>query len=90
MDKFDTAAWKLLAELLEMAGREFGNHGCNDFELGNTPEHRELMNRVVRWNSQFPDEWDLHISKDGAKIYTQDYLLMGYFEHLAKEMAGIE
>lgn len=89
MDMIDTNAWTILAELLDMAKDEFSNHGCGDFELLNTPENRALMEAAEIWNSSdgFKDA-GLNISKDGAKIYTQDWLLMAYFAHLARELAG--
>lgn len=90
MDKLDANAWKVLAELLDLAGQEFGNHGCNDYQLPNTAENRKLVTRMLIWNSKNPADWDIHYSDDENYIYTQDYFLMGYFEHLAKELAGIE
>ena len=90
MDKFDTAAWKLLAQLLEMAGQEFSNHGCNDFELDNTPENVKLLFSALEWNDPNGAPWGIQLNQEQTKLYTSDTLLIGYFEHLAKEMAGIE
>ena len=87
-EDMDTNAWAILAKLLEMASGEFSNHGCNDFDLPNTPENRELMTALGRWNSE--EEYGLMISKDGKTIYTGDSQLMSYFAHLARELAGIE
>jgi len=79
----DKNACEVLSDLLKMADEEFGNHGCNDYELPNTPENRQLMEQAERWNSiEQWEEYGLHISNDYAKIYTQDYFLMGYFAHL--------
>lgn len=88
----DTNAWAILAQLLDMADNEFGNHGCNDFELPNTPENRALMDAAERWNAPNgpAEEWELHISRDGKVIYTQDHFLMAYFAHLARELAGVK
>lgn len=88
MDMIDTNAWAILAELLDLAKDEFSNHGCGDFELPNTPENRALMEAAEIWNS--PEAFELHISKDDTKIYTQDWFLMAYFSHLARELAGQE
>jgi hypothetical protein len=30
--------FQIAAQMLELAADEFSNHGCNDFELPNTPE----------------------------------------------------
>lgn len=92
MDTIDTNAWAVLAELLDMARDEFSNHGCGDFELLNTPENRALMETAETWNSPDLDRdgelYISNISKDGKKIYTQDWFLMAYFAHLARELAG--
>ena len=84
--QLDKNACAILAELLETAGEHFGNHVCNDFDIPNTPESRELIEQAERWNSE--QQWfeeGLNISPDGTKIYTQDYFLMGYFAHLFRE-----
>ena len=91
MNTLDANAWRVLSDLLEIASDEFSNHGCNDYELDNTPENRELVKSMEIWNSL--EEWaenGLNISKDRTKIYTQDFFLMSYFAHLAKELAGVD
>jgi hypothetical protein len=92
MDKLDANAWKVLADLLELAGDEFSNHGCNDYSLPNTPENLEFMNAMLHWNAPdgTPDEYLIQLSPDRTEIYTSDSFLIAYFEHLAKELAGIE
>lgn len=78
--------WTILAQLLEMAADEFGNHGCNDFELPNTPENREFMERMELWNSGPNGEpMPLNVSRDGKQIYTMDSSLMYYFKYLAEQ-----
>jgi len=89
----DTNAWGILAKLLEMASDEFSNHGCNDFDLPNTPENRKLMTAIEIRNSE-PEYLklagiELNISKDGKYIFANDSILMSYFAHLARELAGI-
>lgn len=85
LNKFEL---ELLDDLLSMAADVFGNHGCNDFTIPNTPEARKFMTGVETWNSpeQFK-EYGIMISKDGKKIFTQDYLLMEYFADLARKAA---
>jgi len=85
----DTNAWAVLAKLLEMAADEFSNHGCNDFDLPNTPENNALMVAAEKWNSE-NDFAEFGLTQDSDKIYTSDYFLMSYFAHLARELAGIE
>jgi hypothetical protein len=84
--ELDKNTCKVLSDLLSMADEHFGNHMCNDYELPNTPENRELMEKAERWNSE--EQWlqeGLNISSDYSKIYTQDHFLMGYFAHLLKQ-----
>lgn len=79
MNKF----YKLvLAELLELAAKEFTNRGCNDFELPNTPENRKLVEDMHQ-SIGCPDA-KANVSKDSKKIYTTDYRLMYYFVELLK------
>jgi len=90
----DTNAWAILAKLLEMASDEFGNHGCNDFDLPNTLENRELMTAVVIRNEE-PEYIKIHgveltYTGSGRYIIANDSELMSYFAHLARELAGIE
>ena len=49
------------------------------------------MTALGKWNSEEEfAECGLNISKDGKEIYASDSGLMGYFAHLARELAGIE
>jgi hypothetical protein len=74
---------KLASELLKMAADEFSNHGCNDFELDDTPENRELI-----INMQTEGGWDdpKEVRVHDGKIFTTDWGLMRY---LAKKLATI-
>src|SRR3990167_2451927 len=85
----DTNTWAILAELLERAADEFSNHGCNDFDLPNTPENNALIVSVEKWDNEKAFV-GLSISKDGKTIYASDSQLMSYFAHLARELAGID
>lgn len=75
----------VLADLLNMADDEFGNHGCNDYELDNTPENYNLVKDALEWNGDSEDR-EPTISPDGKTIYTQDYFLMGYFAYLCRKL----
>lgn len=72
-----------------MAAVVFSNHTSNDYEIANTPENYEMMQDALKWsgdeNNQTPEVWE-----DGSglsTIVTQDYFLMSYFAHLAKQLA---
>lgn len=92
MSEFTTLnpnAWRLLASILELASDEFSNHGCNDYTLPNTPENRALLVALEVWNDKQPhDESELNYSRDRKQLYMSDASLMGYFAHLARELAG--
>lgn len=83
--------WVVLYELLEMASMEFGNHGCNDFNLPDTPEHRCLLERVAAivepdvrgWTPEFADD-------EETLLMTQDWELMDYFADFARRKAGLD
>ena len=40
---------QVVGRLLRLAGEEFGNHGCNDFDLPDTPEAKALIADVGLW-----------------------------------------
>ena len=75
----------ILAELLELAGEEFSNHGCNDYELPSTPENLELERQML--NHMGLAECQLNISEDKKTIYSGDHMLMYYFAKLLKDEA---
>lgn len=84
--------YKILSDLLDMASEEFSNHGCNDFEIDNTPENMELLRMAHEWNvkGDASQPFDPMITNDGTTIYVMDYFLMGYFSHLFKELSKSE
>ena len=77
--------YAILASLLEMAHDEFSNHGCNYYELENTPENYALVEAMNKWNSDDPEDQEVQIYNN--KIIVMDWFLMAYFSHLFKELA---
>lgn len=78
---FSAADLKLLTVLLDRAGNEFSNHGCNDFHLikdaGLTGE--EVPALVAKMRETFPgDEID-------EKVYQMDWLLFAFFEKRCRD-----
>lgn len=71
----------IAAKLLELASDTFGNHGCNDFELPNTPESLAFITAMMKEDD---DESEPYITKDGSHIITQDSILMSYCARLLK------
>jgi hypothetical protein len=66
---------KLIAQMLEMASSEFGNHGCNDFDLKaalpDDAERTELATSLTAWVSDGE-------STEVDTRYAADWLLMSY------------
>lgn len=86
---------RILRDLLDQAGDEFGNHGCNDYDLreqGLTlDEMRELASEVARVNyGDGPDLADelpriaAATSVDDLAYSTPDFMLFRYFSDLAE------
>ena len=76
---------KLAARLLRAAADEFGNHGCNDFDLvvdgGMTVrEADDFRKRYHAWNGD-PDEY----RAGGTDL--PDFAAMGFLAHLLDEEA---
>ena len=66
---------RIMADLLELAADEFGNHGCNDFELAITDENRELIKAMY---ADVLDEHDLEIPIHNGNYVENDSCLMQY------------
>ena len=81
--------YEILANLLELAAEFIGVHGCNDYELPNTPENRAFIEGAEAWNVSESGDTpiELNISPDGKTIYTRDDFLCSYFSYLFSEMA---
>lgn len=87
MKKKKHPEYKILADLLETASDEFSNHGCNDYELDDTPENRDLLEAAHWWNVNNDRSQPFEIVVYKGKLITSDYFLMDYFSHLFDELA---
>ncbi len=68
-------------EMLSLASWRFSKHGCNDYDLPNTPEHKSLALAAAEWAGDKDPEVRVH----GDKLGTMDWLLMDY---LAARLKG--
>ena len=86
----DTEAWRILADLLDLASQVFSNHGSNDYELDNTPGNFAVLEAMERDNVAGSGEapYPVMVSPDGKKLWTNDAALMGYFSKLARELSS--
>lgn len=66
---------RIAAEMLNLAADEFSNHGCNDYEVPNTPETIALIHRMNAVDGE-PDE-ELYLRPD-ARLYLMDTQVMRY------------
>lgn len=76
---------RIAADLLDLAAGEFSNHGCNDYELSNTPEHRDFMRRLIA-ASDYPED-DVIVSSNGAHLITMDWQVMRYCADVLRRYA---
>lgn len=77
---------KILAKVLDSAGDEFSNHGCNDFnldKLGLTPEELESFKaEFTAWMKADDPQYE------GYGNCVQDWLVMRYLQEVAKKEAA--
>lgn len=59
---------KLAADLLDGYSDELSNHGCNDYEMKNTPKNQELMTLLDPTN-------EMNTDFNRKKIFTYDWFL---------------
>ncbi len=61
----DPTAARIAADLLELAARQFANHGCNDHKLDNTPENYTFVKRMLATSTDPEDHKQKpHVSRD--------------------------
>ena len=73
-EQFNKRELEILADLLELASDEFGNHGCNDFVL-TRDETTDHMVDVAYYGDVDPADR----APFGGEMYVQDHVMMDYF-----------
>ncbi len=90
------AAAKLYAELSKHFEEVGHDCGCNDWEVKDTPEHREILKQMVYFNfadnlknPELKTELEEYStpSRKGW-IFVPDFYLWDYLQELAKESIG--
>ena len=76
----------LIAAFLEDLSNRYANDGCNDLSLPNTPENVEFVKAAETYEEEYPEDWEVHESKDGKKIYTNNMVVVGYLERRMREV----
>lgn len=73
----------LASEMLEIAADEFNNHGCNDFELPQTQENIDFVQRMIVDGDYPLSEMIVY----NGKIIVMDWEVMLYCARLLKQRA---
>lgn len=84
------AELKLISELLELAAGNFSNHGCNDYEIDNTEENKQLLIEMINWNGdecEIEEEIPKIESCKRKTLYAADFCLMSYLAARAAKEA---
>lgn len=78
-DMMNNSEKKILLDFLEELSDRFGNDGCNDYELDNSSENRELCYAAMEYgvSKGEADEWleNLNLSK---KIIFSNFIILDY------------
>lgn len=89
-DGLSKAELKLIAVLLEKASDEFSNHGCNDYKIPATDEHKQIMLDMFQANGDFEER-----KRDGEvdevmnakdEIVTYDWWVMSYLADRCRKL----
>lgn len=81
---------KTLAKLVDQAADEFGNHGCNDFDVPNDKEHREFIKIVWLCNcGDKSKEYQEHCKEidnsTGKNLCASDSVILRFLSYFIKE-----
>ena len=79
--KMTEAEIKTLLDFLEDLSNEYGNAGCNDFTLLNTPENLEMVISAIKYGYRDDDQKEVLeniLSKDKKTIRTVDFVVLDY------------
>lgn len=87
MDMNSYLALYLTKEFMKTYNDSLSSRGCNDYELENTSEMRELYYKACKWNGD--DDEDIVLPDEGAKkINCMDFQVVGYLVYCLEEMLG--
>jgi len=66
----------ILADILHEASNLYGNHGCNDYYISDTPENRELWEKYMDFCD--PNDPDRQPQVTSKGIMANDSVMMAY------------
>ena len=87
MSHLSKAELLLAAKLLEDASEQYSNHGCNDYPIKDTPEHRAILIAQQEYDGWTGEEIEVHA--ESGRITASDDRLMDYLAHRLKEAAKV-
>jgi hypothetical protein len=79
-----------VGKMLDEYSDELSNHGCNDYELDNTQDNWDMVERMNAWNEKTTvEEWRKSGDarkrpKSGHKIVITDWFLAAYLAARAR------
>jgi hypothetical protein len=77
---------KLAAQMLEEYSDRLGNDGCNDMWLPDTPENRQFLLDLAKWNGEnFEEEDVIQSSKYGLGVFHGNSVVAAYLAYLLKQ-----
>lgn len=82
---------EMASKLLDEYSDVLGDRICNDHWIEDTDENWELIDKINKWNSSNPKEWDSRedlSSKDG--LYIPNYMLPSYLSYRLKNASSLE
>lgn len=88
-DGLSKAELKLIAELLDMANNEFGNHGCNDYAIPATDENKDIMREIITdtYDKRDVEESLEEVDESKDELSVMDVVLFDYFAQRCKKLA---
>lgn len=88
--KLTSAELKIISKILSEASDEYSNHSCNDMDIPNTDENKQMLIRMVNENydpRDVAEEIEIIESCKKKTLYTYDWMLMDYLAKRCKEAA---
>ena len=75
-----------LVDFLEDLSHHYGSAGCNDMNLLDTPENRDLVLAAEAWMVNQDKEYPAtNIQTYDGKIITTDFVILGYLKAKLKK-----
>jgi hypothetical protein len=74
MENLTPTQRKIAAHMLRLAAESYSNHGCNDFELPNTPNNLQFVKDMIAQSDYMEDAPSIH----NGNLLMLDWEVMEY------------